>query len=195
MSFDEDDLERVSLNGSIVARARFDYYHAPDGSRANPTIYRFADDWLAAQGKRYLANYALVRLEGNPGTDLVPGEGVPRGWLPLASRPVTPGQGIFMLHHGLGKPQMLEYATVVSIGKEKVGLRSLLNMDMPGAAGAPCCNEDWQVVAVRFELAPGIPTFFSKRAGTFIVIWARDLLADARFVDALNRHLPGQVEA
>ena len=72
------DASHKSLSGT---RFRFDYCHAPDGSLGKPTVYILAGDWQAAINENL--GYILFRLEGSPGTDLVPGENVPRGWLTL----------------------------------------------------------------------------------------------------------------
>jgi hypothetical protein len=161
-------------NDSHAPRFRFDYCHAPDGSLGRPTVYVPADEWLVASRRN--PNYTLIRLEGAPGTDMVPGENVPRGWLSLTAAPVTAGQGLFLLHHGLAGPQMLEYASARQGPAGEIELATLSGEHIGGAGGAPCFNETWQVLAVRIGTDPG------RRR--LMVVWARDLLVD------LERHLP-----
>jgi tetratricopeptide (TPR) repeat protein len=174
---------KAPWNNWREVRFRFDHHHVPDGSLGNPTVYIPAEDWLAAWNEDL--GYTLVRLEGMPGMDLVPGEGVPRGWLSLTAVPVAAGQSLCMLHHGLGGPQMLEYASARPAREDRIELATLSGRSTVGASGAPCCNEAWQVVAVRIGTGRSQPA-----SPPLMVIWARDLLADTKFAETLRRHLP-----
>jgi hypothetical protein len=175
-------------------RFRFDYSHTPDGSPRHPTIYVPARDWEVAQVTIMLGpeelHFGLVRLEGAPGSDLVPGENVPRGWLSLTTRPVVPGQGLCMLHHALGGPQMLEYASAQQTSNGEIELSTPSRKIRGGAGGAPCCNEEWQVVAIRMGMGPKPGRSKQNGGGPLLAVWVRDLLANAEFAEALQQHLP-----
>jgi hypothetical protein len=85
-----------------------------------------------------------------------------------------------MLHHRGGGPQVIEYA-MVELGRDgKAKLNLMRPIGAPGASGAPCFNEAWQVVAIRK----------GREEATLLAIWAADLLADPEFTDTVKRHLP-----
>jgi len=159
-------------------RARFDHCHLPDGSLGSSTVYVLAEDGLVMTSKDL--GYSLLRLEGTPGTDLVPGENVSRGWLSLTSTSIIQGQSLFMLHNALGGPQMLEYAYARSANNGTVELATLSGIFTGGTGGAPICNDAWQLIAVRIGTK-------DKR---LLVIWASDLLADVEFTRTLFQFLP-----
>jgi hypothetical protein len=171
-------------------RFRFDHHHAPDGALSQPTVYVPAGDPVALHKVfGYSDNIPLgaflVLLEGMPGTDLVPGENVPRGWLSLSSAPAAAHQSLFLLHHGLGGPQMLEYASARPASDGGIELATLSGKFAGGAGGAPCCNEAWQVVAIRMGTDRK-----QKTSPPLLVIWAQNLLADDEFAAILKQHLP-----
>jgi len=182
-----------------IKQARFDDLEAPNGAAGAPTVYRFADDWMVAKndtGFGFEGNvplgYLLARLEDSPGDDLVPGENVVRGWLSLTPEPVASGRSLAMLHHVEGGPQKLEFAQARAGADGDLRIDLLSPFRANGAAGAPCFNEKWQVVAIRHGLRPNPQETRQgkKPSSTLIVLWARDLLADPVFVDALKQHLP-----
>ncbi len=183
-----------------IKQARFDDLEAPNGAAGAPTVYRFADDWLVAMndtgfGIEYGTSlgYMLARLKDSPGDDLVPGENLVRGWLSLTPEPVTPGRSLAMLHHVEGGPQKLEFAQAQAGADGDLRIDLFSRFRANGAAGAPCFNERWQVVAIRHGLKDYQPPKEQKQhvpGRTLIALWARDLLADPIFVAALKQHLP-----
>ena len=157
---------------------------SPVSVRRSIRISAETNGWVVLAAEDKELGYTLLRLDGTPGTDLVPGENVTRDWLALTSAIVSAGQGLFMLQQARGDAQMLEYSEVRGTAKGELEVATLHDEMSGGAGGAPCCNQAWQVVAVR--LGKGDAT---KRTPLLQVIWARDLLADAAFSATLDEHL------
>jgi hypothetical protein len=165
-------------------RAKFDHHHTPAGTLASPTIYPVVEAVTSSD------DYTLLRLDGTPGANLVPEEQVQRGWLTLSPARPSPGQGLFMLHHGLAGPQVLELASaraktpdipVEKLTAQDISLVAFSDVMAPGSAGAPICNEAGQVVAMRT----------GKGGAELLAIWARDLLEDPAFAAALKAAAAG----
>jgi hypothetical protein len=150
---------------------RFDYRKAADGSELPGKEFGLAksDEWLldasppfpvdtalspSANGK-YL-DYALVRVEGQPGNDQVridaSGSGVSRGWIGLPD-PVPELRAdapLFIVQHpeGASLKLALESKSILGLVEEGTRVRHRTNTD-PGSSGSPCFNEGWKLVALH----------------------------------------------
>ena len=154
MDIGEKDVSARSGN----ARFRFDYQHERDGITVKEgTIYTLAEDWLVdyeldsdARG----GEFAMVRLEGTPGSDLMQGESVRRGWLDLEpDHDFQADEPFFVLGHYRGRPMQVEYLSFYKLPTPDDNELTFCNptgIRGPGAAGAPCFNATWKVIGLRY---------------------------------------------
>jgi hypothetical protein len=155
------------------ARFSFDYFEEQSKGSAPPTVYVLSEHWLAASNSS--AGYALLRLDGAPGRAAVAGTEGERGWLTLRAENPAAGQTLFVLHHALGLALQI-YSARVETGSDGVARLGPEQETSPfDVDGAPCFNDEWHVVAVRA----------GRSVDHLPVIWARDILADTAFVQAL----------
>lgn len=156
---------------------RFDYKQFSNGTTVSPgTVFRLVQtNWLydydlppGASGNAGL-DYALLRLEGLPGTEPVGGEkaepGAPaRGWISFPDLgEAAPTQPTIILHHPRGNALRLTVSTEAAshaVGaRDRVGYRFDTE---PGSAGAPCFNLNWELIAIHEG---------RQRAGLFKSSW------------------------
>lgn len=164
---------------------RFDYKRRSDGLTVDEgTVYRLAEEWLIDEspigpndfkGEEPAPDqldYALVRVEGEPGNDPVGGpamldknpDAAPRGWikLPTVAPELPPDSSLFILQHPKGDPLKLAIDTHAIVGELFGGrrLRYRTNTDA-GSSGSPCFDANWNLVALHHMGDPafGTPTF------------------------------------
>lgn len=107
-------------------------------------------------------DYALVRLEGSPGTKPV-GEkpdpqAPPRGWITIGTPPVVqPDSPLLILQHPDSAPLKLALDMSGVIGPNANGTRLKYRVNTEGgSSGAPCFNTDLELVALHHS---GDPNF------------------------------------
>jgi hypothetical protein len=151
---------------------RFDYKRRGDGLTVNEGVYRLAADWLIDESpigpndfkgeepNPDQLDYALIRVEGEPGNDPVGGPEVldknpdagPRGWikLPAVAPDLAPDTSLFILQHPKGDPLKLAIDTHAIVGVVHGGrrLRYRTNTDA-GSSGSPCFDANWNLVALH----------------------------------------------
>ena len=157
----------------------FDVHESADGLVGQGVTYRARGDGRAWSDADHQLH--LLRVDGAPGNDLVPGTQRKRGWLALAENGPLPDQRLALLHHAGGGPMRLEFAWTEGAGDDQAVVMKGQTRSRPGRAGAPYCDAGWQVVAVhrgvdKAESDPGRRT----------VTWAGQLMADADFRKALE---------
>jgi hypothetical protein len=155
-------------------RARFDFKRVLDPNdetvvrEVQGRTFKLAADWLvhASPGAPLdrpappdRLDYALLRLEGAPGNDLLdgPGGSVKRGFVPLpASDPPLPGgASLFVLQHPKGGPLKLALKTRSVIGTFDDGARVRYTTPTErGSSGSPCFTPDWELAALHHSGDP-----------------------------------------
>jgi hypothetical protein len=192
-----DVLSGQSPVGNVVCR--FDYRLLADGKTLNPgTAFRLhASDWRVDDSP-YSADdpdkldYALLRLDGSLGKMPVnPREpnGQPRGWFMVPPGPVTlkPGDPLHIVQHPDARPLELALDTGAIIGLNDNGTRVRYRTNTePGSSGSPCCDANWNLVALHHVGDPRYGSF-SKKGD-----WNQGVLFDA-IVRLLNERSLGQL--
>jgi hypothetical protein len=156
---------------------RFDYKVLADGNVLNPgTEYRLSDPWsvdLSPFSKADLKNagaslpaadeldFALVRLAGQPGNEIVGAKGEPgsttRGWIevPAAEYLFAPDSALFILQHPDHTPLKLALDTRAIIETNANATRVLYRTNTePGSSGSPCFDQNWNLVALHHSGDP-----------------------------------------
>lgn len=134
----------------------FDVHQSADGLVSQGVTYRAWADvraWSDADHQLH-----LLRVDGAPGNDLVPGTQRKRGWLALSE---------------------LEFAWTEGTADGGTPVMKGQPSARPGRAGAPYCDAAWRVVAVHIGRD-------DRETGGRIVTWAARLLADEGFRFALE---------
>jgi cellulose synthase operon protein C len=149
----------------------FDYKLLESGGIINSgTICRIRrKDWIAAarpsgpEADPDALDYALLRVEGSPGSEPIGGDRAepgaePRGWITVPGRPfgVVPGSPLFIAMHPLAGPLQVATSAEGSIGLDPTGtwLRYKVNTQ-PGSSGAPCFDANWELVAMHQRTQAG----------------------------------------
>jgi hypothetical protein len=152
---------------------RFDYKRLQDGTELQGRVYGLARDWLLHASphssvdlmspKPYEASiqeldYALLRVKGQPGHELVDGQRT-RRWLevPAEAYAFPPGSPILIVQHPQGDRLRLAIATegVIAVNSTRTRVTYRTNT-LGGSSGAPCFNQDWTLVALHHSGDPGI---------------------------------------
>ena len=104
-------------------------------------------------------DYALVRIDGNPGADL--------GWVDLSDTPSTVvGQPLAILQHPDKAPLKLALDTKAILGINANGTRVTYRTNtLRGSSGSPCFNMDWLPVALHHVGDPSAPLGAPRNAG------------------------------
>ncbi len=182
-------------------RFRFDYQYERDGvTLRQPSIYSLAEDWLVdyERGSEDGYHFALLRLDGTPGSDLAPGQDKRRGWLQAApADQLHAGDPVLTLGHYQAEPLRMEclYAETLPGGKGNLlVLTSASGIRGPGASGGPCCDSLWRVVGLRF--ASSFPTGVTPGSGDNAVLRVQcsgihAILARPKVAAALEASLKG----
>ncbi len=169
-------LEEV-LKGAVPPSGvtfKFDFHTQSDFSIIPTAPYRLAADWRVADSPPSFADfepsptglpeptdeldYALVRLNGSPGTDELE-IGERRGWLPLPDTVADPkpGKQLFIPQHPNGLPLRAAIGEIVATNRGMTRLTHQVNT-MKGSSGSPCFSLSFDLIAVHHagsaEFAP-----------------------------------------
>jgi hypothetical protein len=137
---------------------RFDYRTDASGAVTYPGVeYHLAHDWLIDSSPIEQLDYALLRVAGMPGSDPVDGraDAPLRGWLTVKSHNLEPGQPLAVIQHAQGEPRKIAIASnaIVAADTETHRVTYRINTE-PGSSGAPCFNQDWELVAMHERRDP-----------------------------------------
>jgi hypothetical protein len=149
---------------------RFDYKRLADNSATDKGItYNLAVNWLADFSPSFpldqlppqdCLDYALLRLEGEPGNTFVGnvvGNGVQRSWisLPEDSHDFKEGSPVFILQHPKGSPMklLLETNGVIGMNENQTRVKHRANTEN-GSSGSPCFSQNWNLIALHHSGDP-----------------------------------------
>jgi hypothetical protein len=156
---------------------RFDYREYGDGhplSAGQP--YTLSADPVVDSSPTESLDYAVLRLNGHPGSDPVGGQpGAPaRGWLTPRAHAFRSGELLFVIQHPQGGPLKFAHGPFVETLAASARFdpphptepRILYEVPTePGSGGAPVFSSDWELVGIHEgvrsfdnrELKRGIP--------------------------------------
>jgi hypothetical protein len=144
---------------------RFDFRRLGNGTTISQgQAYMLAEDWLVAGSPTEDLDYVLLRVAGRPGEDPAAGSvSGARGWLrPVQGYEFLPKSPLFILQHALGEPLKITFESeaIISVSPDRRRVIYRINTE-PGSGGAPCLNQDWELVALHSRRGPqgkeGIP--------------------------------------
>ena len=95
-------------------------------------------------------DYAIVRLFGRPGYEMV--NGAPRGWfvLPKHDHDFINHRGILLYHYSQGRPLQLSIDTDSFMDANRNGTRIWYRSNTgAGSSGSPCFDMEWHPVAMH----------------------------------------------
>ena len=141
-----------------AARFRFDYQDGFGAAAVRQgTVYKLAGEPVVDEDETL--DFVLLRLDGTPGADLVPGEDVRRGWLaPDTAHDFQADEPLFTLGHFEGGPLRMDAAYLAAVpepGDERLATVSWSGLRGPGAGGGPCLTAALGVVGIRWASRPG----------------------------------------
>jgi V8-like Glu-specific endopeptidase len=193
----EDVLEGSNPPGNVVCR--FDYRELADGKTLNPgTTFKLHDsDWRVDDSPYSLdepdkLDYTLLRLDTSPGKMSVnPREanGQLRGWfkVPTGEVSLKPGDPLHIVQHPDARPLQLALDTEAVIGLTGNGTRVRYRTNTePGSSGSPCCDANWNLVALHHVGDPKYGPLSNKGE------WNQGVLFDA-IVKRLNQQKLGHL--
>jgi V8-like Glu-specific endopeptidase len=103
-------------------------------------------------------DYALLRVEGEPGNDPVGGtknkdpNAESRGWIksPTSAHDFVPDTAVLIMQHPQGATLKLAWETqsVISVNEKKSRVRYRTNTE-PGSSGSPCFDANWNLIALH----------------------------------------------
>jgi hypothetical protein len=145
---------------------RFDFRVTPDEKVDSGITYGLADEWLLSSSRPSQVDrerhptappapdeldYALVRLDGDPGRQPAHGQDQ-RGWLDLRAEPPTVRLGLplLILQHPRGNPIKLALDTAGVLGVNANETRITYGVNtLPGSSGSPCLSLGLRLVALH----------------------------------------------
>lgn len=130
------DRKRTVVNGTV-----------DDGQRY---ILSRGADWLLDYSPKSELDYALLQVQGTPGTDPIGGQiGAPaRSWLTPQNHTFTAGEPLIILQHPGGTPLKVAIGSVIEVRADRQRVVYSTNTDR-GSSGAPCFTSDWECVALH----------------------------------------------
>jgi len=154
---------------------RFDYWRPPGGLADKFVDVKFASDWLVDHAPWSLADittapgalpgvdeldFAVVRLARPIGDEVR--NGAARGWVSLPKlTKVSAGQSVLILQHASGHPLRLAFDGVLSVNANQTRVRYRTNT-MPGSSGAPCFDQNWQLLALHHAGDPRLQPMYNE---------------------------------
>lgn len=163
----EDGLSAKRAN----VKCRFDYKRSADNTVLNKGVtYQLDADWLVDSSPSFpldqlppkdCLDYALLRLSGTPGKDIVgnmpSAAGAARGWIPVPQNPheFKKDSPVFIMQHPKGSPLKLAFETngVIELNENETRLKHRVNTE-EGSSGSPCFSQNWDLVALHHSGDP-----------------------------------------
>ena len=141
------DFSQTPIQGPSSVRLRFDYEYGRDGvSVKKGKTYKLAKDWLLFQSPEKQLDFALVRLDGRPGEEVLAGK-TPRGWLRPIDHTFAIDEPLFILQHADALPLTLSPGTVTN-REDGQWVRYNVNTK-EGSSGSPCLTFGLEVAAIH----------------------------------------------
>jgi V8-like Glu-specific endopeptidase len=120
-----------------------------DTSQGSPSDGKVTDQFVDVEPGHL--DYALLRLKGKPGTEFIK-PGVMRGWIELQGKDgdFVKDSPLLILHYPYGDPLEIANNTqaIVGINNNKTRIR-YSTYTQSGSSGAPCFNENWELIAIH----------------------------------------------
>lgn len=145
----------------------FDFRTLPNGQVVHHgTLYSLRSDWLVSfsplSGGGVGLGYALLRVEGTPGSDPVGGDAAEpgamrRGWMvpPRRTYDALAGSPVVILHQDSNGALQITVDMEGLVGSQVAIMRvQYAPKVVLGAAGAPCFDLDWELVALHQSRLP-----------------------------------------
>lgn len=203
----------VIISGKVKPDAaifRFDYKRISDAIVSQGAVFKLAADWnidssppSEVDSKREPKpgvpkpdelDYALVRLDGSPGSTPAgqrpDPKDPPRGWIAVDKpAPAAPASPLLIMQHPDAAPLKLalDMSGVIGLNGNGTRLKYTINTE-GGSSGAPCFNADWNLVALHHSGDPNFDADHKPDYNEGIPIEAILNLLDARG----KRHVIGQ---
>jgi Trypsin-like peptidase domain/Effector-associated domain 1 len=148
----------------LAVRCRFDYRRTPDGVVSEGAVEPLAtDDWLVDYSPVSDLDYALILLKNRVGAEPSVNDGLtipPRGWFsfPQETPVIVAGAPLLIAQYALYGPLkvVMDMRAMVSVAEDGARIQYTAKTE-PGAAGAPCFNTDWELVAMHQSRKSGGP--------------------------------------
>ncbi len=183
---DWQDQGHASKTWQTVA-LRFDYKKTADGNNLQKgETFRLAGDWLIDSSPVGELDYALLRVEGDPGTKPVgnQADAPQRGWLTPKAHDFEKGEPLFIIQHPRAEP--LKFTAGVIDDIQTLDKRVIYTANtLPGSSGSPCFTSNWELVALHHS-----GTGVGNRGITFSGIL--DQLSKKGLMDLISGSLPIQ---
>ncbi len=159
---------------------RFDHHRLRDGvGVSSGVVHHLAHDWLVCSS-RYSArdeqtyddsrppapdelDYAILRLDGSAGEEMVTRTGSRRGWLVPRRAPwqFEPDTFLLVAQHPCGDPIAFDSAPDAVLRLASNGTRVHYRINtLPGSSGSPVFNRALELVALHHSGEPGAPDHF-----------------------------------
>lgn len=131
------------------AGVRFDYAAGADGLTVPAgEFYPFEADWLVDQSQVKDLDFALLRVAGDPGMQIVGETGGTRGWLNYNPHQFSVGEIQLILQHPLAAPLNLSAGAVTAVNSMHKRVTYTANTE-PGSSGSPVFTLGWDLVALH----------------------------------------------
>jgi V8-like Glu-specific endopeptidase len=142
------------MSGELDARKvnlLFDYKKTPDGTTVQPgQSFSLATDWSIASSSADELDYALLRVDGEPGLKPVGNQvgATTRSWLTPDAHTFTPNESLFIIQHPEASPLKLSSGSFL---RSKSNPERIVHSvsTLGGSSGSPCFTIDWKLVALH----------------------------------------------
>ena len=137
--------------GPHDVRLRFDYKTDSRGTTVQAgQEYKLASDWLIDSSPNDELDYALLRVEGNPGESSVAGQAdaPTRGWLVPRAYSLIEGEPLFIVQHPEARSLAISAGSFL---RHQTSPKRIIHTvsTIGGSSGSPCFKSDWELVALH----------------------------------------------